>query len=76
MALQLAVSPPPSLSRAIVRRTRGRLTDSELVLGSAAPHEHDLLLGYYSVHTSPSALRDGEAQISLIKRRLVQEGRL
>jgi len=52
------------------------LTDSELVLGSAAPHEHDLFLGYYSVHTSPSALRDGEAHISSIKRRLVQEGRL
>jgi redox-sensitive bicupin YhaK (pirin superfamily) len=52
------------------------LTDSEFVLGSAAPHEHDLFLGYYSVHTSPSALRDGEAHISSIKRRLVQEGRL
>ncbi len=33
------------------------LTDSEFVLGSAAPHEHDLVLGYYSVHTSPQALR-------------------
>jgi redox-sensitive bicupin YhaK (pirin superfamily) len=52
------------------------VTDSELVLGSAAPYEHDLFLGYYSVHTSPSALRDGEAHISSIKRRLVQEGRL
>jgi redox-sensitive bicupin YhaK (pirin superfamily) len=27
------------------------LTDTEFVLGSAAPHEHDLVLGYYSVHT-------------------------
>src|SRR5438132_1099726 len=52
------------------------LTDSELVLGSAAPHEHDLFLGYYSVHTSPSALRDGEAHISSIERRLVQAGRV
>jgi redox-sensitive bicupin YhaK (pirin superfamily) len=51
-------------------------TDTELVVGSAAPHEHDLVLGYYSVHTSPDALRDGEAQIMSIKRRLVQEGRL
>jgi redox-sensitive bicupin YhaK (pirin superfamily) len=52
------------------------VTDSEFVLGSAAPHEYDLFLGYYSVHTSPSALRDGEAHISSIKRRLVQAGRL
>jgi len=43
---------------------------------SAAPHEHDLVLGYYSVHTSPDALRDAEAHISSIKKRLVQEGRL
>jgi len=52
------------------------LTDTEFVLGSAAPHEHDLVLGYYSVHTSPDTLRDGEAHISSIKKRLVQEGRL
>jgi redox-sensitive bicupin YhaK (pirin superfamily) len=52
------------------------LTDAEFVLGSAAPHQHDLVLGYYSVHTSPDALRDGEAHISTIRRRLVQEGRL
>ena len=52
------------------------LTDTEFVLGSAAPHEHDLILGHYSVHTSPDALRDAEAQISAIRTRLVQEGRL
>jgi redox-sensitive bicupin YhaK (pirin superfamily) len=52
------------------------LTDTEFVLGSAVPHEHDLVLGYYSVHTSPEALRDGEAHISSIRKRLVQEGRL
>ncbi|MDB6102244.1 MAG: pirin [Gammaproteobacteria bacterium] len=52
------------------------LTDTEFVLGSAAPHDHDLVLGYYSVHTSPEALRDGEAHISSIQKRLVQEGRL
>jgi redox-sensitive bicupin YhaK (pirin superfamily) len=52
------------------------LTDTEFVLGSAAPHEHDLVLGYYSVHTSPDALRDGEAHISSIKNRLVRDGRL
>jgi hypothetical protein len=52
------------------------LTDAEFVLGSAVPHEHDLVLGYYSVHTSPSALRAGEAHIDAIKTRLVREGRL
>ena len=52
------------------------LTDSEFVLGSAAPHEHDLVPGYYSVHTSPDALRNGEAHISSLKERLVREGRL
>jgi redox-sensitive bicupin YhaK (pirin superfamily) len=52
------------------------LTDTEFVLGSAAPHAHDLVLGHYSVHTSPDALRDAEAHISSIKKRLVQEGRL
>ena len=52
------------------------LTDAEFVLGSAAPHEHDLVSGYNSVHTSPDALRDGEAHISSIKQRLAQEGRL
>jgi len=52
------------------------LTDTEFVLGSAAPHEHDLILGYYSVHTSPEALRDAETHISSIRKRLVEEGRL
>jgi redox-sensitive bicupin YhaK (pirin superfamily) len=52
------------------------LTDTEFVLGSAAPHEHDLVLGHFSVHTSPDALRDAEAHISAIRTHLVQEGRL
>ena len=52
------------------------LTDTEFVLGSAAPHNHDLVTGYYSVHTSANALRDGETHIASIRQRLVQEGRL
>jgi redox-sensitive bicupin YhaK (pirin superfamily) len=52
------------------------LTDTEFVLGSAAPHEHDLVLGYYSVHTSADTLRDGEARIAAIGKQLMQEGRL
>jgi redox-sensitive bicupin YhaK (pirin superfamily) len=52
------------------------VTDTEFVLGSAAPHKHDLVLGYYSVHTSAEALRDGEAQIMAISKQLAEEGRL
>jgi redox-sensitive bicupin YhaK (pirin superfamily) len=51
-------------------------SDAELVLGSAVPHQHDLVLGYYSVHSGPDALRQGEAQIAAIRERLVREGRL
>jgi redox-sensitive bicupin YhaK (pirin superfamily) len=50
--------------------------DAEFVLGSAAPHQHDLVTGYYSVHTTPDALRNGEAHIVQVKKRLMQEGRL
>ncbi|GGF42148.1 hypothetical protein GCM10011611_55740 [Aliidongia dinghuensis] len=50
--------------------------DAEFVLGSAVHHPHDLVLGYYSVHTSARALEIGEAQIQHIRRRLVAEGRL
>ena len=43
------------------------ITDTEFVLGSAAPHRHDLVLGRYSVHTTPAALRNGEAFIEAIR---------
>jgi redox-sensitive bicupin YhaK (pirin superfamily) len=48
--------------------------DSEFVLGSAASHPHDLVLGYYSVHTSPAALETAERHITEIRTRLVNEG--
>lgn len=51
-------------------------TDARFILGSAARHEYELALGYYSVHTSPLALRIGEAHIQTIGKRLVEEGRL
>lgn len=34
------------------------------VLGSAIPHPHDLVLGYYSVHSNQDALSRGEARIA------------
>jgi len=51
-------------------------TDTEFVLGSAIPHKYDLVLGSHSVHTTPAALRDAQAHLSVIRTRLVQEGRL
>ena len=50
--------------------------DTEFVLGSAAPHAHDLMLGQYSVHTSPATLRAGERRLNEIQHRLQNEGRL
>ena len=51
-------------------------TDTEFVVGSAVPHEHDLVLGSHSVHTTRVALRAAQAHISAVQTRLVQEGRL
>jgi redox-sensitive bicupin YhaK (pirin superfamily) len=50
--------------------------DAEFVFGSAVKHPHDLVLGYYSVHTSAEALRDGEAGIERIGRQLRSVGRI
>lgn len=50
--------------------------DSEFVLGSAIAHPHDLVLGYYSVHTSAEALRAGEARIAEIGTQLHRRGRI
>jgi redox-sensitive bicupin YhaK (pirin superfamily) len=50
--------------------------DAEFVLGSAVPHDYDLVLGSHSVHTTAKALREAEARIATIQARLVQEGRL
>ncbi len=37
--------------------------DTAFVLGSAVKHPHQLVSGYYSVHTSDAALETGEAEI-------------
>jgi redox-sensitive bicupin YhaK (pirin superfamily) len=50
--------------------------DTGFVLGSAVKHPHDLVLGYYSVHTSAKALEVGEANIAEIGKRLKAEGRI
>jgi len=50
--------------------------DTEFVLGSAVKHPHELVMGYYSVHTSEAALAQGEAEIQRIGTRLRKEGQL
>lgn len=47
---------------------------ARLVLGSAVKHPHELVLGRYSVHTSPAALRAGEWEIRRIGGQLAAAG--
>jgi redox-sensitive bicupin YhaK (pirin superfamily) len=49
---------------------------SRFVLGSAAKHPHDLVLGRYSVHTTPAALLAGESEIQRIGIQLATAGLL
>jgi redox-sensitive bicupin YhaK (pirin superfamily) len=49
---------------------------SRFVLGSAAKHPHDLILGRYSVHTSHAALFSGESEIQRIGNKLATAGLL
>jgi redox-sensitive bicupin YhaK (pirin superfamily) len=51
-------------------------SDTVCMLASAAGHPYDLVMGYYSVHTSEEALRQGEEGIRTIARRLRDHGRL
>lgn len=49
---------------------------TDLIVGSAVKHPHALVLGRYSVHSSPAALREGEANIVRLGRELRAQGRL
>jgi redox-sensitive bicupin YhaK (pirin superfamily) len=51
-------------------------TEAEFVIGSTAPSPYDLVLGQYSVHSSPATLRAGVQRLSEIQHRLQREGRL
>lgn len=51
-------------------------TDAEFIFASAVKHPHDLVLGYYSVHTSEAALQAGEARIARIGEQLRLHGRI
>jgi hypothetical protein len=50
--------------------------DTSFVLGSAVKHPHDLVTGYYSVHTSKAALARGEAEIERIAAELRRDKRI
>jgi len=50
--------------------------ETAFVLGSAIKHPHDLVTGYYSVHTSVGTLERGEAEIRRIGSCLLASGRL
>jgi redox-sensitive bicupin YhaK (pirin superfamily) len=70
----------PSGEMAIFEPSEGSIDfvaegNTTFVLGSAAKHPHDLVLGSYSVHTSAEALRRGESEIRRIGRELRAEGR-
>ena len=56
-------------SRAAIRLRGGTETGARFVLGTAVPHPYDLVLGYYSVHTSLAALKAGEARIAELRPR-------
>jgi redox-sensitive bicupin YhaK (pirin superfamily) len=49
---------------------------SRFVFGSAAKHPHDLVLGHYSVHTTPAALVAGESEIRRIGNQFAHAGLL
>jgi redox-sensitive bicupin YhaK (pirin superfamily) len=49
---------------------------SRFVFGSAAKHPHDLVLGHYSVHTTPAALFAGESEIRRIGNQFAHAGLL
>ncbi len=47
---------------------------TRFVIGSASRHPHELFLGNYSVHTSAATLKEGEAEIRRIGRKLKADG--
>jgi redox-sensitive bicupin YhaK (pirin superfamily) len=48
--------------------------DAVFVLGSAVPHDHELHLGDYSVHTSAQALQAGERRIAELYGKMMAAG--
>jgi hypothetical protein len=61
-------------SNAPIRLEADTTGEAVLVIGSAVPHEHELHLGPYSVHTSDAALQHGHANIERLRQLLVSAG--
>ncbi len=49
---------------------------TEFIVATAIKHPHPLVLGHYSVHTSPAALQRGEQEIARLGEQLRARGRL
>lgn len=49
--------------------------DARILFGSARKHDHPLVLGSHSVHTSRESLARGEARIRQVREELVRAGR-
>lgn len=49
---------------------------TEFVLGSAVKHPHELVLGYYSIHSSVEALQRGTAEIERVGQHLAETGKI
>ncbi len=49
---------------------------SRVLLGTAAKHEHRLVLGDYSVHTNRESLARGEARIREVRDEMRRAGRV
>jgi redox-sensitive bicupin YhaK (pirin superfamily) len=67
----MAVFEPGELPIALVNNGG---EDAVFVLGSAVPHDHELHLGNYSVHTSAQALEAGERRIAELYEKMMAAG--
>ncbi|UUZ75233.1 hypothetical protein LP414_25610 [Polaromonas sp. P1(28)-13] len=52
------------------------IVPTEFIVASAQKHSHDLVLGYYSVHSNAMALRHGETEIARVGEQLRASGRI
>ena len=51
-------------------------SDSRILIGTAELHPHELVSGYYSVHTSEQSLKMGETKINEMGKKLKQVGKI
>ncbi|TWO72371.1 pirin family protein [Caenimonas sedimenti] len=60
--------------QAAIALRNGGDADAVFVLGTAVPHQHELHLGSYSVHTTAQALKTGEQRIADLHAKLLAAG--